>query len=174
MKFELDDSAVLNLSAISCAAYGTHALAAPDHSQARTAPLHASVHRASKAMKEAGSEGAPVPTPHGSSPSSPSLAAPQRFYLTKATPTSAPITQWLGLSMVQGGAATAAVAASDGSYAAKKNMLKTLGGVWAASAANMIYQAEQGHHKRDVAYGMAAGQALLSALCLWRGFSNGD
>jgi hypothetical protein len=64
------------------------------------------------------------------------------------------------------------VAVADGSYTAKKNGLKALGGVWVASALQHLALAQQGHQDRDVAYGAAALAAGMSALCLWRGFKD--
>lgn len=93
----------------------------------------------------------------------------QKFYFTSTTPASDVQARWFGMSLCSNAATTLAVSASD-SYDAKKNLLKVLGATWAVAAAQSIYNAEQGHQKKDVAYGIAAGKAVVSALCLWRGF----
>ena len=52
----------------------------------------------------------------------------------------------------------------------KKNVLKANGACWAVAAAQSMVNVENGVAKRDIGYSVAAGQALLATLCLWRGF----
>lgn len=68
-----------------------------------------------------------------------------------------------------------AVAISDdASFRTKKNVLKASGACCAVAAAQTLVNIENGVTKRDLGYGTAAGQGLLAALCLWRGFKEDD
>jgi hypothetical protein len=81
--------------------------------------------------------------------------------------------QWFANGLLSFGAANLTVAMSD-EFAPRttKNMLKTHGYVWGIAAAQSLYNAENGWQKKDVAYTLAAGQAAMAALALWRGYSD--
>ena len=62
----------------------------------------------------------------------------------------------------------------DASFKTKKNVLKATGACWAVAAAQTMVNIENGITKKDIGYGTAAGQALIAALCLWRGLKEDD
>jgi cysteine synthase len=85
------------------------------------------------------------------------------------------ILQWFGMGVSSVAACTLTVAITD-EPAPKtvKNLLKTSGALWGIAAAQTLYNAENGWQKKDLAYVTAAGQAVLGALSLWRGYCEED
>jgi len=77
--------------------------------------------------------------------------------------------QWFGMGLAHCAASDLVLSVSDNTEN-KKLGLKVAGAGWGACAAMMLYNAEEGHQKKDISYAVAAGQAAMSALCLWRGF----
>jgi len=77
--------------------------------------------------------------------------------------------QWMGMAEATSAASEFVLSVSDNTEN-KKLGLKTAGAFWAASAAMMLYNAEEGHQKKNISYAVTAGKAAMSALCLWRGF----
>ncbi len=79
--------------------------------------------------------------------------------------------QWFGHSLLCDGAAQMSVTMTeDATRKTKKNLLKVQGVAWGASVAHNLWNAQEGYMKKDAAYAAAAGQAVLAALCLWKGF----
>lgn len=83
--------------------------------------------------------------------------------------------QWFGLGLASYTVNAMAVAVTDdASVKTKKNVLKASGACWALGAAQNLVNVENGISKKELGYGLAAGQAVLAALCLWRGFKEDD
>lgn len=79
--------------------------------------------------------------------------------------------RWVGQGMTGNALSALAVGLSKNSKDAKKNALKAGGATWAFASAMHLANVNSGVQKRDVGLGSAAFAALMSGLCLWRGFA---
>ncbi|KAL4420037.1 hypothetical protein ABPG77_001287 [Micractinium sp. CCAP 211/92] len=82
--------------------------------------------------------------------------------------------RWVGQSMTGNALTALAVGLSTNSKDAKKNMLKAGGTTWAFASAMHLINVNSGVQKKDVGLSSAAFAALMSGLCLWRGFAKDD
>jgi hypothetical protein len=161
MKFELDDRTVLKIGSVAAAGFGLHALAAPSHLQVRFA------------MQTYLPQYIAMPPHPQHILITCNVTLLQDTYFEASTPRSNVASQWFGNALLSCAATNWTVAMSD-EPAPKtvKNVLKTNGIMWSIAAGQTLYNAENGWQKKDVAYTAAAGQAVIAALALWRGYAD--
>ena len=63
------------------------------------------------------------------------------------------------------------LAAANKDSATKKEFLKVNGGIWGAAAALSAYNASKGHQKEKNTWTIAAAQAGMAGVMLWRGLA---
>ncbi|KAI7841779.1 hypothetical protein COHA_004644 [Chlorella ohadii] len=96
------------------------------------------------------------------------------FCMTRTELCHEPTIRWFGLAVGNAAAHQLVISASDPNTKVLKNGLKVAGASWLVYAAHNAYLAQEQVHKADTGYASAAAQAAFGALCLWRGFSNGN
>ncbi|KAI7838628.1 hypothetical protein COHA_007597 [Chlorella ohadii] len=101
--------------------------------------------------------------------------APKHYnelYMSKDLPVNEPMTRWFGLALATCGGGIP-ITLSAGDYSDKKpvkDALKASGAGWTTALVTTLYNAHEGHQKKEPAYASAVGMAAMAALCLWRGF----
>ncbi|PRW20295.1 cytochrome C [Chlorella sorokiniana] len=93
-------------------------------------------------------------------------AAPAKLhevYMERTELCHEPTMRWFGLAIGNAAAHQLVISASEPNTKVLKNGLKVAGASWLDKV-----------HKADVGFASAAAQAAFGALCLWRGFANGD
>lgn len=98
----------------------------------------------------------------------------QSAFMTEKTGSSPEIGRLLGNALIGTAAQQGAVSISDGSKEAKKNLLKAAGASWAFCAAHQLYNVQRGYQKDEATFAGVSGNAVMAALCLWRGFKDDD
>ena len=83
-------------------------------------------------------------------------------------------TQLLGHALVDVGIMTYAHSGEEATLESKKRALKVLSAVHAGCAAHFVYRVQQKESPLTAGLSTAAGMALLSGLCAWKGFSKDE
>ena len=81
-------------------------------------------------------------------------------------------TQLLGHALFDVGLVTYAHSGEDATLESKKRALKVLSAMHAGCAAHFVYRVQQKESPLAAGLSTAAGMAILSGLCAWKGFSD--